>query len=130
MNNVVLIGRLTKDPDLKFAKGSGTGVAKFGIAVNRRMKKGEADFINCIAFGKTAETIAQYFTKGSQIAIQGHIQTGSYDNQAGQKVYTTDVVIDSFDFIEKGQAKQNNSYSTDAVSGEGYTPVDDGEMLF
>ena len=74
MNKIILIGRLTKDPDLRFAAGSGTAVTRFTVAVNRQMKRDEADFINCIAFGKTGETIAQYLTKGRQIAINGNIQ--------------------------------------------------------
>src|SRR5574344_2188425 len=102
MNKVVLIGRLTKDPELRFAAGSGTAVSRFTVAVKRQFKKDEADFIGCVAFGKTAETISQYFTKGRQIAISGSIRTGSYDAQDGSKRYTTDVAVDSFDFIESG----------------------------
>ena len=88
MNRVVLIGRLTKDPELRFAAGSGTAVTRFTLAVNRpRRKDGqtEADFITCVAFGKTAETIAQYVTKGNQFAVTGSIRTGSYDAQDGSK---------------------------------------------
>ena len=91
MNKVVLIGRLTKDPELRFAAGSGTAVARFTLAVNRQFKKDEADFISCIAFGKTGETIAQYITKGRQLAVSGNIRTGSYEAQDGTRRYTTDV---------------------------------------
>ena len=98
MNKVVLIGNLVKDVDLSFAAGSGTAVARFTVAV-ARMKKGESDFPNCISFGKTAETIAQYFFKGSKIAIEGHIQTGGYEAKDGTKRYTTDVALESFEFI-------------------------------
>lgn len=119
---------MVKDPDLKFTAGSGTAVSKFTIAVNR-MKKGESDFINCIAFGKTAETISQYFTKGKQIAIVGRIQTGSYDAQDGTKRYTTDIVVESFDFIEsKGQAQESNNSFEGGFND--ITPVDDGNMPF
>lgn len=129
MNKVVLIGNLTKDPELNFTAGSGTAVARFTVAV-ARMKKGESDFINCIAFGKTAETIAQYFFKGSKIAIEGHIQTGSYDAKDGTKRYTTDVIVDRFEFVESsknnkgGQAEnsQDNFYND-------ITPVDGDEMM-
>ena len=99
MNKVVLVGRLTKDPELRFAAGSGSAVCRFTVAVNRQFKKDETDFIGCVAFGKTAEIIAQYLTKGREIAVSGSIRTGSYDAQDGTKRYTTDVAVDSFDFI-------------------------------
>ncbi|CUO84914.1 MULTISPECIES: single-stranded DNA-binding protein [Clostridium] len=130
MNKVVLIGRLTKDPELRYAAGSGTAVTRFTIAVNRQFKKDEADFINCVAWNKTAETIAQYFTKGRPIAIVGHMQTGSYDAQDGTKRYTTDVAVESFEFIgSNGQANNQGSNNTDAFSEFGgfddVTPADD-----
>lgn len=133
MNKVVLVGRLTKDPDLKFAAGSGTAVGKFTVAVNRQFKKDETDFINCVAFGKTAETIAQYLTKGRQIAVTGSIRTGSYESQDGTKRYTTDVAVESFEFI--GNSNSNNNSSNNDVFGGGnfeddITPVDDGDMPF
>lgn len=108
MNKVVLIGRLTKDPDLKFAAGTGTAITNFTLAVNRpKDKNGEvkADFINCVAFGKTAETIAQYLTKGRQLAVFGNIRTGSYEAQDGTKRYTTDVYVEGFDFIDSSDKK-------------------------
>lgn len=130
MNKVVLIGRLTKDPELRYAAGSGTAVTRFTIAVNRQFKKDEADFINCVAWNKTAETIAQYFTKGRPIAIVGHMQTGSYDAQDGTKRYTTNVAVESFEFIgSNGQANNQGSNNTDAFSEFGgfddVTPADD-----
>lgn len=133
MNKVVLIGNLTKDVDLSFAAGSGTAVGRFTVAV-ARMKKGESDFPNCISFGKTAETIAQYFFKGSKIAIEGHIQTGSYDAKDGTKRYTTDVIVDRFEFV--GQANNNNQSNTSSNNfnqnnfDDEMTPVDDGDMPF
>ena len=99
INKVILLGRLTKDPDLRFAAGSGKGVCKFSIAVTRQFNRDEADFLNCVAFGKTAETIAQYMLKGSQIALTGHIQTGSYERE-GRMIYTTDVVVENMEFLE------------------------------
>lgn len=130
MNKVVLIGRLTKDPELRYAAGSGTAVTRFTIAVNRQFKKDEADFINCVAWNKTAETIAQYFTKGRPIAIVGHMQTGSYDAQDGTKRYTTDVAVESFEFVgSNGQADNQGSNNADAFSEFGgfddVTPADD-----
>lgn len=152
MNKVILIGRLTKDPELNFAAGSGTAVTRFSLAVTRPFKKDETDFINCIAFGKTGETIAQYLTKGRQLAVTGSIRTGSYDAKDGTKRYTTDVVVDSFEFIGSGNnsgagrdqgsynngfgsSNMNSDYSTPSTFGgnnfeEDMTPVDDGDMPF
>lgn len=109
MNKVILIGRLTKDPELKFAQSTGNAVTRFTLAVNRHMKKEEADFINCIAFGKTGEAIAQYLTKGRQLAITGGIRTGSYDAKDGTKKYTTDVIVESFEFINDGKRNEVNN---------------------
>jgi len=130
MNKVVILGRLTKDPELRFAAGSGTGVSRFTVAVKRQFKKDESDFINCVAFGKTAETISQYFTKGRQIAIVGHIQTGSYDAQDGTKRYTTDVAVESFDFVESSGQDNKQADTSNGGFNEGMTPVDDGDMPF
>ena len=149
MNKVILIGRLTKDPELRFAAGSGTAVSRFSIAVNRPFKKDETDFINCVAFGKTAETISQYLTKGRQIAISGSIRTGSYDAPDGTKRYTTDVAVDGFEFIGSNDRNSNadsfnngfgnsnsgnSAQSNDAFGGMSFnddiTPVDDGDMPF
>jgi single-strand DNA-binding protein len=129
MNRVVLIGRLTKDPELRFAAGSGTGVSRFTIAINRQFKKDETDFINCVAFGKTAETISQYLRKGRQIAVTGSIRTGSYDAKDGTKRYTTDVAVESFEFIgnkeDSGNPTQNGDFTED-----GLIPVEDGDTPF
>lgn len=128
MNKVVLVGRLTKDPDLRFAAGSGNSVSRFTIAVNRQFKKDETDFISCVAFGKTAETISQYFTKGKQIAISGSIRTGSYDAQDGTKRYTTDVAVDTFDFIGSSN-KETDEQGLKDTFGD-VMSVDDGDMPF
>lgn len=134
MNKVILIGRLTKDPDLNFTAGKGTAVCRFSIAINRIKRKdkekAEADFINCVAFGKTGETIAQYFTKGKQIAIQGNIRTGSYEGQDGIKRYTTDVVIETFEFVGDKTATSNNKIGEDGQFSnsefdESMMPVED-----
>lgn len=150
MNKVVLVGRLVRDPELRFAAGSGNAVSRFTIAVNRQFKKDETDFIGCVAFGKTAEIISQYFTKGKQIAVSGSIRTGSYDAPDGTKRYTTDVAVDSFDFIDSsnsnrdngdgfngGYNNSNSDYSApanDPFGGASFnddiTPVDDGDMPF
>lgn len=132
MNKVILIGRLTKDPELRFTAGSGMAVSRFTVAVNRQFKKDETDFINCVAFGKTAETIYQYLTKGRQIAVIGSIRTGSYDAQDGTKRYTTDVAVESFEFVgSNGQASTQGNSSDDAFGAyDDITPVDDVDMPF
>lgn len=130
MNKVILLGRLTKDPTLNYAAGSGTAVTRFTLAVTRPFKKDETDFINCKAFGKTAETIAQYLTKGRQFAVTGSIRTGSYDANDGTKRYTTEVIVDSFEFIGNGQSSQNNNGGAQDSFYDEMTPVDDGDMPF
>lgn len=109
MNLVALLGRTTKDIELRYSQ-SGMAVAKFTLAVNREyVKQGEerqADFISCVAFNKTAETLANYVSKGRQIAIRGKIQTGSYVKDDGTKVYTTDIIVDSFYFADSKQGGQ------------------------
>lgn len=135
MNNCNFVGRLTKDVDLTFAQGTGTAIAKFGLAVDRRFKKeGQptADFINMIAFGKTAEVIAEYIKKGNQIAVTTHVQTGSYDAKDGTKRYTTDFIVDSFDFISGAKQGNTNNVNNnvDNLGLEEVTPLDDGDMPF
>jgi len=109
MNCTILMGRLTRDPEIRYSQ-TGTAVARYTLAVNRRYSKdGEpgADFINCIAFGKSAEFAEKYFRKGLKIVIRGRIQTGSYTNKDGATVYTTDVVIEEQNFAESKAAAQN-----------------------
>lgn len=105
MNKVILIGRLTRDPELKFAAGSGVAVTTFTLAVDRNFKnkegQREADFINMVAYGKLAETLANYLKKGKLIAASGRIETRTYEGNDGQKKYYTDVVIEDFQFLEK-----------------------------
>ena len=113
INKVILLGNLTKEPQLTYAAGSGTAIAKFTLAVSRPLKKNETDFINCIAFGKTGETITKYFTKGSKIAITGNIRTGSYDAKDGTKRYTTDVIVETFEFVES-KKKETNEFDKQA----------------
>ncbi len=107
MNSVSLIGRLTRDPDVRYSAGSQTAVARFTLAVDRQRaaKEGEqsADFISIVCFGKTAELVEKYITKGRQVGITGRIQTGSYEKD-GQKVYTTDVIADRVEFLDRGNS--------------------------
>lgn len=139
MNNVALIGRLTRDPELRYVPGSGVANCRFNIAVDRglsREKKQEleaknqptTDFINIVAWGKSAENIANYFNKGKMIAITGRIQTGSYEKN-NQKIYTTDVLLTSFEFVGSSD-KQSNDTSFDFSGIEGFIPTDNDDIPF
>ena len=107
MNSTQLLGRLTKDPELKYGS-SGTAYCKFTLAVNRAFKKDETDFISCTAFGKAAETIAEYVKKGDQFAVTGRIQVDVYEKD-GEKRYSTGVMVDGFTFISKAKADGNSN---------------------
>lgn len=140
INRVVLVGRLTKDPDLRYTP-SGAAVARFTLAVNRTFTNGqgekEADFINCTVWRKQAENTANFLKKGSLAGVEGRIQTGSYEGQDGKRVYTTEVVADSVQFLEPKnstrqtedtrQGKQNNHKTSQEFKGNdiGYTGQDD-----
>ena len=109
MNSVQLLGRLARDPEVRYTDGGAT-IASFTLAVDRRFKQenGEtADFISCKAFGKTAEFIEKYFGKGKKLALNGRIQTGSYTNKDGVKVYTTEVIVENVEFVESKGTEQN-----------------------
>lgn len=129
MNSVNLTGRLTRNPDVKYTDG-GTSIARFTLAVDRMFKSEngpQADFISCVAFGKSAEFVERWFTKGMKMELSGKIQTGSYTNQEGNKVYTTDVVADQLGFGESKNSHGNSSQNQ-GNSG-GFTPADaDGFM--
>ena len=132
MNSVQLVGRLTRDPEIRYSD-QGASVARFTLAVNRRFKPEEADFISCVAFGKTAEFLEKYFRQGQRIGIDGRIQTGSYTNKDGQKVYTTDVIIESAEFVEsksasdgQGQASKKEPAYTPSAIGDGFMNIPDG----
>ncbi len=122
MNRVILIGRLTRDPEVRYSQGDqATAVARYTLAVDRRFKRDgdqqTADFIQCVAFGRAGEFAERYLRKGTKIAVTGRIQTGSYTNREGQRVYTTDVVVEDHEFVEGRNAGGDNS-------GSGYTPAD------
>lgn len=122
MNRVVLTGRLTAKPELRYTP-SNTAYTRFSVAVNRNFTnadgKRDADFINVVAWRKQAETVARYFDKGSLIGIEGRLQTGSYDDKDGNKRYTTDVVLDNFEFLES-----KNRQATNDIGNEELTPYD------
>lgn len=128
MNKVILMGRLTKDPDVRVSQDGQTTIGRYTLAVDRRMKRDEADFISVVAFGKSAEFAEKYLRKGTKIVLSGHIQTGSFTNKEGQKVYTTDVVAEDQEFAESKKTEAPN-ISTD----EGFLNVpdtDDEELPF
>ena len=123
MNKVILMGRLTRDPEVRYSQGEqAMAVARYTLAVDRRGRKDgdqqSADFIGCVAFGRLGEFAEKYLRKGTKIVIVGHIQTGSYTKPDGQRVYTTDVVVDECEFAESKAASENSGFNT------GFTPVD------
>lgn len=131
MNKVVLIGRLTRDPELRYT-GNNTAVATFSIAVNRTFQnqqgEREADFINIVVWRKQAENVKNFLTQGSQVAIDGRIQTRSYDDNNGQKRYVTEVVADNVEFLgSKGSSGNSNNMNSSASSKAEPTPYDFGD---
>lgn len=142
MNNVVLIGRLVKDPELRFTPGSGTAVTTCTLAVERTRKgkdgQREADFIPIVIWGKIAESTANYMSKGSQMSVRGRIQTRTYDAKDGTKRYVTEVVAEEVQFLSKsnGSGSENSGSGSQFEDGgnfpsdEDITPVDDGDMPF
>ena len=114
MNKVILIGRLTRDPDIRYTQGeSATEIARYTLAVDRRFRRNNdaqtADFIGCVAFGRQAEFAEKYLKKGMKIGVVGRIQTGSYTNREGAKVYTTDVIVEEQEFVESKNASEGNT---------------------
>lgn len=135
MNKVILMGRLTRNPEVRYGAGeNSTAVARYTIAVDRRFKRdGEqsADFISCVTFGRNAEFAEKYLRQGTKIVLTGRIQTGSYTNRDGQKVYTTDIVVEEQEFAESkataGNGGQNNySRPAAAADAEGFMNIPDG----
>lgn len=125
MNSVQLVGRLTRDPEMRYTDGGST-IARFSLAVDRRYKSENgptADFPNCVAFGRTAEFIEKYFCKGMRMGCQGRIQTESYTNNDGQKVYTTDVVVESCEFVEAKASQQSEE------NNDGFGPADENGFM-
>jgi single-strand DNA-binding protein len=135
MNRVILMGRLTRDPDVRYSQGADAmAIARYTLAVDRRGKRQEnssepsADFISCVAFKNNAEFAEKYLRQGTKVVVEGHIQTGSYTNKDGQKVYTTDVIIDSQEFAESKAQTQDNAPSAPEPSsvGDGFMNIPDG----
>ncbi len=146
MNKVILMGRLTRDPEVRYSAGDNSmAIARYTLAVDRRFRRGNdgeasADFIGCVAFGKSAEFAEKYFRQGLKVVVTGRIQTGSYTNKDGQKVYTTDVVVEDQEFAESKAASMahgEGAYSPapapaptrptpSAASGDGFMNIPDG----
>ena len=145
MNKVILVGRLTRDPEVRYSQGGDNpmAIARYTLAVDRRQSRnnnGEeqtADFINCVAFGRVGEFAERYLHKGTKIAVTGRIQTGSYTNKDGQRVYTTDVVVEEHEFVESRNASASNDggyqsgYSNNSApqasgAGDGFMNIPDG----
>lgn len=132
MNKVILIGRLTKDPETRYSQGqSSTCISRYSLAVDRQFKRdGEqtADFLNCVSFGKQGEFAEKYLKKGTKIAVTGRLQTGSYTDKDGKKVYTTDVVVESHEFVESkkeiDQDTQSSPYGS--IGTDGFMNIPDG----
>ena len=134
MNKVMLIGRLTRDAEIRYSQGeSATAIARFSLAVDRRFHRDNddqtADFINCVAFGKAAEFMERFGHKGVKFVVEGRIQTGSYTNKDGQRVYTTDVVVEQMEFAESKATSDNNAGFAQAPAASAPTaPAGDGFM--
>lgn len=143
MNKVILMGRLTRDPEVRYSQGEqATAIARYTVAVDRRFRRDgdsqTADFIGCVAFGRQAEFAEKYLRKGTKIALTGRIQTGSYTNRDGQKVYTTEVVVEDQEFAESKAASDNyaashpqaapapSMSSPGAASADGFMNIPDG----
>ena len=132
MNKAILMGRLTRDPDVRYSQGENPmAIARYTLAVDRRFKRdGEqnADFINCLAFGRSAEFAEKYFKQGTKIAVSGRIQTGSYTNREGVKVYTTEVVIEEQEFAESKNrgASQPSTPQPSTAASDGFMNIPDG----
>lgn len=133
MNKAMLIGRLTRDPEVRYSQGENqTAVARFTLAVDRRFKRAgdnaEADFISCVSFGKSAEFVEKYFKQGMKMVAIGRIQTGSYVNKDGQKVYTTDVVVEEVEFAESKSSNSDSGYQQNAVAQRDFRPEPSSAM--
>ncbi len=136
MNKVILMGRLTRDPEVRYSQGDNAmAVARYTLAVDRRFNRNNdgqtADFINCVAFGKAGEFAEKYFHKGIKIAVTGRIQTGSYTNKDGVKVYTTDIVVEEQEFAESKNSSNEGGFVPSgrpepAPAGDGFMNIPDG----
>ena len=147
INNCIFVGRLVRDPELRYLPNGGMGVCNFTLAVDKALSKEKkqefeaqgkhtCDFLDFVAWGGMGETIANYFKKGGQIAVQSSVETGSYDHKDGHKVYTTKFRVNSFDFLgnngggNEGSNNSNNASDNSGFDGDGFQPVNDSEIPF
>ena len=148
MNSVILVGRLTADPELRFLPGNGTAVATFAMAVDKNLARDKklefeqqgkptADFPRIVVWGKQAENCASYLSKGKLVAVQGRLQTRTYDNNQGQRVYITEVNAERVQFLEWGENKRQDNFNRDNMSQsmggidtDGFQPIDDDDIPF
>ncbi|MBU3875677.1 single-stranded DNA-binding protein [Faecalicatena sp. AGMB00832] len=130
MNKVILLGRLTRDPEVRWGQKKNSQeqlcIVRFSLAVDRRGRDAGADFVSCVIFGKSAESAEKYLHKGSKIAVSGRIQTGSYTNEGGQRVNTTDVVIEEWEFAESKAAAGQQAQAEQPDNGDGFMNIPDG----
>ena len=134
MNRVILMGRLTRDPEVKYSQGEKSmAIAKYTLAIDRRGRRNQegneqtADFINCTAFDKAGEFAEKYFRQGMRVLVSGRIQTGSYTNKDGIKVYTFDVIVDDQEFADSKNASGDNSRPEhSSAAGDGFMNIPDG----
>ena len=132
MNNVVMIGRLTRDPELRFTAGSGKAVATFSIAVDRPFSKNkEADFFRVVIWGKSGENCANYLAKGRLVAVQGRLQNNNYETNTGEKRYSTEVIADRVEFLEWGNKRENNDFNPQVPDfndgADGFQAIEDDD---
>lgn len=134
MNKVILIGRLTRDPEVRYSQGeTPLAIARYTLAVDRKFRREEeqsADFISCVAFGKMGEHVEKYYYQGLKVAVTGHIQTGSYINKDGVKVYTTEVVVEEQEFVESKGSNDKSQGNILQKQEEGFLDVSDEELPF
>lgn len=134
MNKVILMGRLTRDPEVRYAQGSNTAVCRYSLAVDRRFKRDgepDADFFNCTVFGKGAEFAEKYFVKGTKILITGHIQNNNYTNKDGQRVYDVQIIVDEQEFAESKNSTTSGGSAFESrpnpdTAGNGFMNIPDG----
>lgn len=134
MNKVILIGRLTRDPEVRYSQGeTPLAIARYTLAVDRKFRREEeqsADFISCVAFGKMGEYVEKYYYQGLKVAVTGHIQTGSYINKDGVKLYTTEVVVEEQEFVESKGSNDKSQGNILQKQEEGFLDVSDEELPF
>ena len=128
MNKVILMGRLTRDPEIRYPQDpEAAAVGRFAIAVDRRFKKDEADFFNCVCFGRQAEFVEKYLKKGIKMLITGRVENNNYTDRDGRKVYATQIMVEEMEFAERKAAGQENHKTTGTQEvGDGFTTIPDG----